>query len=91
MNYVNNNRENVAAFMGGLTSQGEENYIVPRLSINSKYRFYSPGMLLVNETARYMINKTSIRNLDLSLETETYKSKMGGVKYLIKRFVISCR
>lgn len=88
MLYIDNE---LAAFMGGLTSQGEEDYIVPRLSINSKYGFYSPGMLLVNETVRYMINKTSIRNLDLSLGTETYKSKMGGVKFLIKRFVISCR
>lgn len=88
MLYIDNE---LAAFMGGLISQGEEDYIVPRLSINSKYGFYSPGMLLVNETARYMINKTSIRNLDLSLGTETYKSKMGGVKFLIKHFVIFCR
>ena len=70
----------LAAFMGGLSSQGEKDYIVPRLSINANYSFYSPGMLLVNETARYMIENTSNRNLDLSLGTEGYKSKMGGGK-----------
>ena len=69
----------LAAFMGGLSSQGEKDYIVPRLSINAKYGFYSPGMLLVNETARYMIDNTSNRNLDLALGTEPYKTKMGGV------------
>ena len=79
----------LAAFMGGLSSQGEKDYIVPRLSINANFRFYSPGMLLVNETARYMIENTSNRNLDLALGTEGYKSKMGGVKHIIKSFVIS--
>lgn len=69
----------LAAFMGGLLSHGETDYIIPRLSINSKYGFYSPGMLLVNETARYMIDNTSNRNLDLALGTESYKTKMGGV------------
>lgn len=79
----------LAAFMGGLASQGESDYIVPRLSISAKYGFYSPGMLLVNETARYMIDNTSNRNLDLSLGTESYKSKMGGGIFLIKYFVVS--
>lgn len=86
MLYIDNE---LAAFMGGLASQGESDYIVPRLSISGKYGFYSPGMLLVNETARYMIEHTSNRNLDLSLGTEPYKSKMGGGTFLIKYFVIS--
>lgn len=69
----------LAAFMSGLKSPGESDYIIPRLSINGKYSFYSPGMLLVNETVRYLIEKTSNRNLDLSLGTENYKTQMGGV------------
>lgn len=72
----------LAAFLSGLKSHGEKDFIVPRLSINGKYGFYSPGMLIVNETARYMITQTTNRNLDLSLGTETYKSKMWGVNLL---------
>lgn len=81
----------LAAFMSGFVSYGESNYIVPRLSIQGACGFYSPGMLLVNETARYMIGRTNNRNLDLSLGTETYKTKMGGGRYVIKRFELRSR
>ena len=74
----------LAAFMGGLVSDGEGALTVPRLSINGKFGFYSPGMLLVNETARYLIDRTENHNLDLSLGTEEYKMKMGGVNLRLK-------
>lgn len=75
MLYIDNE---LAAFMGGFSNQGDGGYVVPRLSIQGTYGFYSPGMLLVNETARYLIDRTDKRNLDLSLGTESYKVKMGG-------------
>lgn len=77
--------DELAAFMSGLVSAGKGDLIIPRLSINGNLGFYSPGMLLVNETARYLIDKTDNRNLDLSLGAETYKLKMGGVFSLSER------
>lgn len=80
--------DELAAFMGGFISHGEGSYAVPRLSINEKFGFYSPGILLVNETARYMQENTPLRILDLSQGTESYKYKMGGTEHYTKSFVL---
>lgn len=79
----------LAAFMGGFISRGEGSFVVPRLSINEDFGFYSPGILLVNETARFMLDNTSYRILDLSLGTENYKYKMGGTEHYTKCFILS--
>ena len=70
----------LAAFMSGLLGSKNE-YVVPRLSIDDEFGFYSPGMLLVNEAIKYFIEKTKIRHLDLSQGDEPYKYKMGGTKH----------
>lgn len=75
-----------AAFLSGLFTK--ERLIVPRLSINEEFRRYSPGMILVCETIKYLINSTSIRILDLNQGEEEYKYKLGGQLHLSYRFNI---
>jgi hypothetical protein len=69
--------DEIAAFMSGYKSQANE-FIVPRLSMLDKYKFYSPGMLLLNESIKFLIEHSSIRVLDLSQGNEQYKLRMGG-------------
>ena len=55
----------LASFISGIVSMQNE-FIVPRLSINDDLLFYSPGMILINEVIKYLINNTEINVLDLS-------------------------
>ena len=73
--YIN---DKLAAFMSGIKSKQNE-FIVPRLSINDDFSFFSPGMLLINEVIQYLINNSKINVLDLSQGEESYKYKMGGI------------
>lgn len=74
--------------MSGLTSLSGE-YIIPRLAINDKYKSYSPGILLINETIKFLISNNKIHTLDLSQGEEEYKYKMGGVKHYSYNFIIT--
>ena len=68
------------AYMAGLYNEQQKIYYVPRLCINDVYKKYSPGIILVNETIKYLINQgTSV--LDLMEGDELYKIAMGGVVY----------
>lgn len=69
----------LAAFMSGYENMNNNSFIVPRLSINDKYNFYSPGVLLLNECVFFYTTMTKIRNIDLGKGDEVYKKKMGGV------------
>lgn len=73
-----------AAFLSGLFHK--ERLIVPRLSINNMYYKYSPGMILVCETIKYLIASSTIRVLDLSIGEERYKYQLGGKCHLSYRF-----
>lgn len=71
---------NPIAYMAGLYNEQQKIYYVPRLCINDVYKKYSPGIILVNETIKYLINQgTSV--LDLMEGDELYKIAMGGVVY----------
>ncbi len=70
----------VAGFMSGLLGNAGQ-FVVPRLSINSDFLFYSPGMLLVQEAVRYFVENTHVRCLDLAKGEELYKYKMGGMAH----------
>ena len=72
----------VAAFMSGYLDERGRRYIIPRLSINSDFRFYSPGILLINESILYFIKETNVQVMDLGMGTEEYKIKMGGVFHM---------
>lgn len=76
----------LASFMSGIVSMQNE-FIVPRLSINDDLLFYSPGMILINEVIKYLINNTEINVLDLSQGEEEYKYKMGGSQHLTYTFI----
>lgn len=74
----------LAAFLSGLYHN--DRLIVPRLSINNEYKRYSPGMLLVCESIKFLISNTSIRVLDLSLGSEKYKYSLGAKEHLSYSF-----
>lgn len=78
----------MASCMLGLKNRQETLITVPRLSINDKFSKYSPGNLLIYECVKYLIDHTSIRNLDLSRGNEKYKYIMGGVEYYTYTFDI---
>lgn len=71
----------LVAFMSGFSNEDGNQFIVPRLSIDGHYSYYSPGVVLICETIRYLSSKTSIRVLDLSQGVESYKLRMGGKQY----------
>lgn len=71
----------IAAFMSGLKDGDRDSVIIPRLSINDKYYKYSPGVVLINETMKYIIEDMDINVLDLSKGAEQYKLSMGGTIY----------
>lgn len=76
----------VAATMFGLVNLDGTRVVVPRVAIDPAFKFYSPGLLLVSETIKWMIENTNIRYLDLTRGEERYKYTMGGVKYFTKYF-----
>ena len=65
------------AYMAGLYDEKQKAYYVPRLCINDEYGRYSPGIILVNETAKYLIEQGATL-LDLMEGDEKYKLAMGG-------------
>lgn len=73
-----------AAFLSGLIK--DDRIIIPRLSIESKFKRYSPGMILINEAIKYYFKNTAIRTLDLSKGEENYKYKLGGKTHKSYRF-----
>jgi len=79
---------NIAAFMFGYINMRDKSFEVPKLAVDPKYGFYSPGMLLVSKTIEFLFNDTDIRNLDLCRGTEEYKMKMGGEIYNTYSYVI---
>lgn len=72
---------NLAAFMSGVLDFSNRSAVIPRLSINNDFSKYSPGIVLINEMAKVIINDKSIDCLDLSKGDEKYKYQMGGKEY----------
>ena len=69
----------IAAFMAGYQHPELKMVNVPILAIDDAFRFYSPGVLLVSEMAKYMITKLGLTCLYLGRGDEKYKMDMGGV------------
>lgn len=65
----------------GYENSNAKSIEVPELAINEKFSFYSPGMILVNEVCRYLIEEKHYNALDLARGTEKYKKDMGGTIY----------
>ena len=70
-----------AAMLQGYENSNAKSIEVPELAINEKFSFYSPGMILVNEVCRYLIEEKHYNALDLARGTEKYKKDMGGTIY----------
>lgn len=69
---------NVAGYMHGFVNEPKRTVEIPRLAIDDAYSFYSPGVLLICETAKYLIEEMGYSGLDLCRGTEKYKYDMGG-------------
>lgn len=70
-----------AAMMNGLLKNNH--YIIPRLAIDSDFKRYSPGIILVNEAIKYLLSNYNYKslNFDLSFGIEKYKFDMGAELY----------
>ena len=75
------------AYMGGLLNQKQNCYFVPRLCINAEYSSYSPGIVLITETIKLLI-EGCVKTMDLMLGDEPYKIAMGGETH--DNFELSC-
>ena len=69
----------VASFFSGYCDNNT--IVVPRLSINSKYAKYSPGVLLICEAIKNFSENGLIQGIDLSMGIEQYKLNLGGTVY----------
>ena len=79
----------VGAFMEGYLNDRKGALEVPRLAIDDGFGWYSPGLVLVNETAKFLYANTHLRRIDLCRGTEKYKIDMGGEVYVTKRITFS--
>lgn len=73
--------EEPAAYMGGFVSADRQTIVVPRLAIDARFRFYSPGYVMLNETIRLLKSSSQVRMLDLARGVEKYKLDLGGEIY----------
>lgn len=77
-----------AAVMAGVFSKKGDQFVVPLLYSNNTYLRYSPGILLVNETAKALISKR-VLILDLARGDEPYKYALGGETHFNYTYRIS--
>lgn len=76
------------SYMAGLLGEEQNCYYVPRLCIDPDFIKYSPGIVLLCETIRQIINQ-GIGHLDLMLGDEPYKTAMGGRVH--RNFELKCK
>ena len=73
------------AYLSGMVKHGC--YYVPRFSHDTNYNKYSPGIILICETIKLLIDK-GIHTLDLMRGDEPYKLAMGGTIH--KNYYLDC-
>lgn len=76
----------IVSFWSGFISSSKEFITIPRLAIDSKWDKYSPGIILICETAKELFPQYGIKNFDLSRGEHGYKLRMGGEKYYSHSF-----
>lgn len=69
----------VMAICCGLAINHKKELWATRLAIDKEYGKYSPGLILVNELIKKMMEDTRYTCLNLGQGDETYKYDMGGV------------
>ena len=70
----------IAGFCAGFASR-DGKIILPFVSINSAFKRYSPGGILITETIKYLITNTDYKYFDLSRGNEKYKYDYGGTEH----------
>ena len=70
-----------AAVMAGFYSKERDGFVVPVLFSNNEMLRYSPGIILINEVVKELIQE-KVNSLDLARGTEQYKYMMGGKTHL---------
>jgi len=81
----------IACFMSGFSNHGLTSVAIPRLAFNDKYKFYSPGYVMICETIRWLSDNTTVREIDLSRGVEKYKTDLGGEIYTTKSYSLDMR
>ena len=79
----------IAAFWSGFISINNSYVSCPRLAINGEFDHYSPGILLLCETAKQLKVNWNLDVIDLSRGNHDYKMRMGGENYFSHDFIIS--
>ena len=77
----------VAAFMSGFENRFEDEISIPRLAIDATFSRYSPGIILLNETAKVLTETQRTKFFDLYGATAPYKKQMGGQLYYKYRII----
>lgn len=75
------------AYMAGLIDLNNKCFYIPRLCINEDYLRFSPGIILIVETIKSLIEE-GISYLDLMQGDEQYKLAMGGI--INKNYSLKC-
>lgn len=78
----------IGAFLFGFVD--DKAVYITRLAINEKYKFYSPGMILVNEVIKYLMDGKKL-DLNLLRGTEKYKLDFGGTIYNTLNYTIDLK
>lgn len=78
----------IVSFWSGFVSENKDYITIPRLAIDSSWDKYSPGIILICETAKILNSKFGIKHFDLSRGEHSYKLRMGGEKYYSYSFII---
>ena len=73
--------DEVAAYAKCYMDLSHNKVTVPNLAIDIKWGFYSPGIILVNELVKYIINLGGVEYLSMGRGEEPYKYEMGGEVY----------
>lgn len=80
--YINNE---IAAFCHGQFGNKMDISFM-QVSINEKYRRFSPGMLMLNELIKNMFENKDFENyniIDLTRGQEDYKYRLGGIEHVV--------
>jgi hypothetical protein len=73
--------DEMISFLCGFLTHDKKIYSLPRLAINEKYNYYTPGCILMAEVLKYLKEGGETEHLDMSRGDEQYKFKMGAIGY----------
>lgn len=86
--YVLWNGDDMIAFACGFLTHDQSICSYPRLAINEKYNYYTPGCVMLAEILQLYMQRGVTKHLDLSRGDEAYKFKMGAVAYCTHDIVL---